>query len=102
MAQTISPFFRSPFTDLTGGMVSHHLLGRCQRQEIRLMDCLEAHGLDRGMRECGALIDDYRECHTLRKQFQRFMAMRAERERQIAAGILTGDKKYVSPRVDSY
>ncbi|CAG9133970.1 unnamed protein product [Plutella xylostella] len=75
MAQTISPFFRSPFTDLTGGMVSHHLLGRCQRQEIRLMDCLEAHGLDRGMRECGPLIDDYRECHTLRKQFQRFMAL---------------------------
>lgn len=31
-----------------------------------------------------------------------FQAMHRERERQIAAGKLTGDDKYVSPKIDSY
>lgn len=31
-----------------------------------------------------------------------FQAMRVERERQISEGKLVGDKKYVSPKVDSF
>ncbi|CAG9133971.1 unnamed protein product [Plutella xylostella] len=83
-------------------MVSHQLLGRCQTQEARYMDCLEAYGLERGKVKCRNLFEDYQECHTLTKQFKRFMAMRAERKRQIADGKLKGDAKYVTPRIDSY
>lgn len=68
----ISPFLRSPFTDITGGMVSHQLLGRCQMQEMEMMDCMEAYGLERGLKKCRYLLDDYRECHTTLKQYKRF------------------------------
>ncbi|CAH0401435.1 unnamed protein product [Chilo suppressalis] len=100
--QGISPFLRSPFTDITGCITSHQMLGRCQKQEMQMMDCMEAYGLERGMKKCGDFIEDFRECHNLRKQYSRFLAMRKERDRQIAAGILKDDKKYVSPRIDSY
>lgn len=73
MAQTISPFFRSPFTDITGGMISHQLLDRCAKQEELVMDCLEDYGLDRGLRECKDLIEDFKECQTMTKQLKRFM-----------------------------
>ncbi|XP_072942497.1 NADH dehydrogenase [ubiquinone] iron-sulfur protein 5 [Epargyreus clarus] len=99
---SISPFLRSPFTDITGGMVSQQMMGTCQKQEMRYMDCLEAYGLDRGKMKCGHLFEDYHECQTKTKQFKRFMAMRRERDRQIAEGKLKGDQKYVSPRVDSF
>ncbi|CAF4914760.1 unnamed protein product [Pieris macdunnoughi] len=99
---SISPFLRSPFTDITGGLVSHQMLGKCQKEEMRYMDCLEAYGLERGRKKCAYLIEDFQECQTNTKQFKRFMAMRKERERQIAEGTLTGDKKYVTPRIDSY
>ncbi|KAG6454847.1 NADH dehydrogenase [ubiquinone] iron-sulfur protein 5-like [Manduca sexta] len=99
---SISPFIRSPFTDITGGMVSHQQLGRCQKEEARYMDCLEVYGLERGKVKCAHLFSDFHECQTWTKQFKRFVVMRAERERQIAEGKLTGDKEYVSPKVDSY
>ncbi|XP_045502228.1 NADH dehydrogenase [ubiquinone] iron-sulfur protein 5-like [Colias croceus] len=99
---SISPFLRSPFTDLTGGMFSHQLLGTCQKEEMRYMDCLEAYGLDRGRNKCAYLFADFHECQTKTKQFKRFAAMRKERERQIAEGKLTGDKQYVTPRIDSF
>ncbi|XP_046970358.1 NADH dehydrogenase [ubiquinone] iron-sulfur protein 5 [Vanessa atalanta] len=99
---SISPYFRSPFTDITGGMVSHQMLGNCQKQEMRYMDCLEAYGLDRGRVKCGELFDDFHECQTKTKQFKRFVAIRKERERQIAEGKLKGDEKFLSPRVDSF
>ncbi|VVC92765.1 unnamed protein product [Leptidea sinapis] len=99
---SISPFFRSPFTDITGGMISHQMLGNCQKEEMRYMDCLEAYGLDRGRGKCLHLFGDFHECQTKTKQFQRFVAMRKERERQIAEGKLKGDNEYVSPRVDSF
>lgn len=70
---TLSPFFRSPFTDITGGLISHQMLGRCQKEEMRYMDCLEAYGLERGKRKCMCLFDDYHECHTFTKQFKRFI-----------------------------
>ncbi|XP_049877139.1 NADH dehydrogenase [ubiquinone] iron-sulfur protein 5-like [Pectinophora gossypiella] len=98
----VSPYFRSPFTDLTGGLVSHQLLGKCQKEEIRYMDCLEAYGLDRGKVKCQHLFGDFHECQTMTLQFKRFMAMRKERERQIAEGKLKGDAKWVSPTADSY
>ncbi|XP_028027205.1 NADH dehydrogenase [ubiquinone] iron-sulfur protein 5-like [Bombyx mandarina] len=99
---TISPFFRSPFTDITGGMIDFQILGRCGKQEMDLMNCIEAYGLGRGIKKCKGYIDDYGECRTLTKQLKRFLAIRKERQRQIACGKLTDDRKYVSPRVDSY
>ncbi|KAI5642953.1 NADH:ubiquinone oxidoreductase, NDUFS5-15kDa domain-containing protein [Phthorimaea operculella] len=78
------------------------MLGRCQKEEIRYMDCLEAYGLERGKVKCKNLFADYHECQTLTLQYKRFMAMRRERDRQIAEGKLKGDEKYVTPRIDSY
>lgn len=72
VGSTISPFFRSPITDLTGGLISHQLFGRCAKQEMDMADCLEAYGLDRGFRKCRDIIGDFIECHTLSKQFRRF------------------------------
>lgn len=69
---SISPFFRSPFTDITGGMISHQLLGQCQKEEAQYMDCLEAYGLDRGLRKCTHLLHDFKECQTSLLQFKRF------------------------------
>nr|XP_053614311.1 NADH dehydrogenase [ubiquinone] iron-sulfur protein 5-like [Plodia interpunctella] len=102
MAQTLSPFFRSPFTDITGGMISHQLLDRCALQEMAVMDCLEAYGLDRGLQKCKHLVEDFHECQTHCKSYKRFLAMRKERDRQIACGRLCGEDKYCSPRIDSY
>ncbi|XP_026763410.1 NADH dehydrogenase [ubiquinone] iron-sulfur protein 5 [Galleria mellonella] len=99
---SISPFLRSPFTDITGGMISHQLLGRCQLEEARYMECLEAYGLERGKVKCSHLFGDFHECQTMTKQFKRFVAMRNERDKQIAEGKLKGDEKYVNPRVDSF
>ncbi|XP_045452620.1 NADH dehydrogenase [ubiquinone] iron-sulfur protein 5-like [Melitaea cinxia] len=99
---SLSPFFRSPFTDLTGGMISHQILGQCQKQEMRYMDCLEAYGLDRGQVKCGQLFEEFHECQTKTKQFKRFMAMRRERDRQIAEGKLKGDEQYLNPKIDSF
>ncbi|KOB75308.1 NADH:ubiquinone dehydrogenase [Operophtera brumata] len=112
---SISPFLRSPFTDITGGMISHQLLGKCQKEEVQYMDCLEAYGLDRGRAKCHHLLDDFKECQTSAMRAERDKqisegkltgdkkyALRKERDRQIACGKLTGDKKYVSPRIDAY
>ncbi|KAJ8718080.1 hypothetical protein PYW07_006010 [Mythimna separata] len=98
----ISPFFRSPWTDITGGIHSHQMLGRCQKQEMAMMDCLEGYGLGRGLKKCRYLVNDYQECHRNTKQFKRFLEMRRERDRQIAAKLRTGDKMYCSPLIDSY
>ncbi|XP_026321052.1 uncharacterized protein LOC113231094 isoform X1 [Hyposmocoma kahamanoa] len=123
MASSLSPFLRLPITDVTSGLISHQIFGRCSVQvqshlnqllpmrsylrcgptvEMQLMDCLEAYGLDRGLIKCRCYIDDFKECQMMTKQFARFMAMRKERDRQIHCGILTGEKKYVTPRIDSY
>lgn len=69
---SLSPYFRSPFTDLTGGLISHQMLGKCQKQEMRYMDCLEAYGLDRGKVKCQEYFADFHECQTKTKQFKRF------------------------------
>ncbi|XP_041984777.1 NADH dehydrogenase [ubiquinone] iron-sulfur protein 5 [Aricia agestis] len=99
---SLSPFFRSPFTDITGGIVSHQMLGECQKQEMQYMDCLEAYGLDRGKVKCADLFSNFHECQTKTLQFKRFMAIRRERERQIAEGKLKGDEKFLNPRIDGF
>lgn len=73
MPYSISPFFRSPFTDITGGMISHQQLGKCATEEMEMMNCMEAYGLDRGVRKCKALIIDFNECQKTHLQFKRFM-----------------------------
>ncbi|CAG4947866.1 unnamed protein product [Colias eurytheme] len=102
MSDIVSPVIRTVFTDITGAMLSYQMLGRCAKQEMDMMNCMEAYGYGRGVRKCRDYIDEYHECHTRKKQFARFTAMRKERERQIACGQLTGDKQYVTPRIDSY
>lgn len=71
--QNLSPLLRWPMTDITGGLISHQLLGRCAKQEMDLMDCMENYGLDRGLRKCKGYLDDFAECQTLKKQFLRFL-----------------------------
>ncbi|CAH0713173.1 unnamed protein product, partial [Brenthis ino] len=78
------------------------MLGNCQKQEMRYMDCLEAYGLDRGKVKCHEYFADYHECQTKIKQFKRFVAMRRERDRQIAEGKLKGDEQYLNPRIDGF
>lgn len=73
MPNTISPFFRSPFTDITGGMISEQLLGRCSNEEMALMDCMEGYGIELGRRKCTDYMDDFYECQKLIKQFSRFV-----------------------------
>lgn len=69
----LSPYFRSPFTDIFGSMINHQQYGRCGRFELNMMECMEAYGLDKGRVKCANLIDDFNECHTLTKQFLRQM-----------------------------
>ncbi|XP_045452282.1 NADH dehydrogenase [ubiquinone] iron-sulfur protein 5-like [Melitaea cinxia] len=102
MADQVSPFIRTIFTDITGSMLSHQMLGRCATHEMAMMDCIEAYGWDRGSRKCKPLIEEFKECQTNTKQFKRFMALRKERDRQIACGQLVGDNQYKSPRIDSF
>ncbi|KAF4522053.1 hypothetical protein B566_EDAN004035 [Ephemera danica] len=85
---SIAPFIRSPFTDMTGPMVNHQIKGPCAKIELRAMECLEAYGIDRGVKHprCTPLIEDYRECETQMKQRMRVQAMRLERHRQYVMG----------------
>lgn len=67
-AQTITPFFRSPFTDLTGALVNCQHYDKCGEMEMKMVECLEAYGTQRGKKKCADLIDDFYECYTGRKQ----------------------------------
>lgn len=69
----ITPFFRSPFTDLTGGLVNAQHYDKCGKMEMKMMECLEAYGVEKGKVKCAAIIDDFHECYTLRKQQLRTM-----------------------------
>ena len=64
----VVPYFRSPFTDLTGSLINHQTYGRCEDFEMRMMNCLEAYGAERGRKKCKDLIDDFHECSSLKKQ----------------------------------
>ncbi|KAJ8964679.1 hypothetical protein NQ314_004711 [Rhamnusium bicolor] len=100
---SLSPWLKSPFTDLTGAVVSHQWYGECADFELRALDCLEAYGLDRGLKKCDLLIQDFQECSRKTKQFQRLTAMRLERHRQHFAGERSKENKWAkSPADDSY
>ncbi|VVC92764.1 unnamed protein product [Leptidea sinapis] len=75
----IAPFLRSIFTDVTGCMLNHQMLGKCARQEMQMMDCFEAYGLDKGLRKCTDFIDELYECQTKKKQFARFVKWENQR-----------------------
>lgn len=68
----ITPFFRSPFTDLTGSLINHQTYDKCGELEMNMMDCLEAYGAERGQKMCKDLVDDFNECFTMHKQMLRF------------------------------
>ncbi|KAK4885169.1 hypothetical protein RN001_001440 [Aquatica leii] len=97
-----SPVFRSPFTDLTGCLISHQWHGPCRDFEMKVMDCLEAYGLHNGRIKCDTLIKDFRECAGRRKQDGRVIAMRNERLRQIKSGELSKENAFIPIEPDSY
>lgn len=70
---------------------------------MKVVDCLEAYGLEKGKTKCADLIDDFQECAHRYKQNQRNEAMLAERERQIKAGERGKDDRYgPSPKPYAY
>lgn len=69
---SFGPFFRSPFTDLTGSLVNAQQYDKCGAYEMQVMDCLEAYGTERGKTKCQNLIEDFGECVGMRKQMLRF------------------------------
>ncbi|CAH1962061.1 unnamed protein product [Acanthoscelides obtectus] len=99
----ISPWLKSPLTDLTQAMVSHQWYGACADMEMKALDCLEAYGLDRGLTRCETLIKDFQECAQKNKQYKRITAMRLERHRQVFAGERSKAERYApGPPHDSY
>ena len=69
---SVSPFLRTPFTDLTGSLINHQQYDKCGEMEMNMMECMEAYGMDKGIRKCSDLIDDFKECSSMRKQLLRF------------------------------
>ena len=63
----ITPFFRSPFTDFTGGLINAQHYDKCGEFELSMMECIEAYGQDRGKIKCRDLIEDFHECLTQTK-----------------------------------
>lgn len=103
MTNILSPWFKSPFTDMTGALISHQWYGRCAKQEMKVVDCLEAYGLHKGFEKCEALIEDFRECSSQQKQMLRTTTMRYERQRQHWTGERSKDNLYAPPpKPDSY
>lgn len=96
---SLSPFFKSPFTDMTGAVVSHQWDGPCAALEMKTLDCLEAYGLDRGVNICQDLVKDFQECSTRHIETLRVMAMMKERDRQYAAGERSKEERYAAPPV---
>lgn len=45
---------------------------------MRMMNCLEAYGVDRGANKCKDLMDDLQECSSLNKQVNYFYINSAE------------------------
>ncbi|KAF7275712.1 NADH dehydrogenase (ubiquinone) 15 kDa subunit [Rhynchophorus ferrugineus] len=98
----LSPFFKSPFTDFTSGVVTHQWFGECADMEMKAVDCFEAYGLNKGFTKCQALLDDFQECALKTKRKARVDAMRLERHRQHLAGERTKENKYAeAPPLDS-
>lgn len=120
---SLTPFLRLPLTDLTGCLINHQTYDKCGKFEMKMMDCLEAYGLERGKTQCAELIGDFQECVGMRKQLMRFhvnscpkmfqvqlfieyfflQAMRNERYRQWLTGERKREELFAEPpRVDAY
>jgi NADH dehydrogenase (ubiquinone) Fe-S protein 5 len=67
----LTPFFRTPFTDFTGGLINAQHYDKCGQFELDVIECLEAYGQDRGKLKCRDLIEDFNECLTLTKRTMR-------------------------------
>lgn len=67
------PFLRNIFTDMTGAIPNAQHYDKCGAMEMRMMECMEAYGLHKGLDKCGALYEDFKECFTQHKQRQRFL-----------------------------
>ncbi|KAG7172029.1 NADH dehydrogenase [ubiquinone] iron-sulfur protein 5-like [Homarus americanus] len=103
MATHIAPAFRTPLTDLTGGILTHQSSSKCADFEMRAMECLEAYGVQRGKTRCIDYLDDLRECTYKTKQLSRVAAMRHERHRQWITGERSSENHYApAARTDSY
>lgn len=103
MATTYDPWLRSFATDLTGDQFSSQYFGQCADMEMKLLDCLEAYGLNRGLKKCEDLMQDFKECVYKKKQFDRIVAMRMERHRQWFKGERSSENHYApGPKDDSY
>lgn len=103
MSATLDPWFKSFFTDLTGDHFSNQYFGECADLEMKLLDCLEAYGMHKGIRKCEVLMEDFKECVYKRKQFDRIFAMRTERHRQRFSGERSKENHYApGPKDDSY
>lgn len=68
MAAHLAPPFRTPLTDVTGGIMTHQTAKGCADFEMRAMECLEAYGVQRGRDRCKDYLDDLRECTYKTKQ----------------------------------
>ncbi|KAK5647687.1 hypothetical protein RI129_002579 [Pyrocoelia pectoralis] len=99
---SLSPYFRSPFTDLTGSLISHQWYGRCADMELKVLDCLEAYGVDKGRRKCEDLIADFQECAGRKIRDKRVIEMREERERQCKDGERTKENSYIPVKTHGY
>lgn len=69
---SLSPVLRSPLTDMTGCIHNFQGHPKCAKFEMNMIDCLEAYGMDMGAKKCALIIEDFQECASRSKQFQRF------------------------------
>lgn len=100
---SVTPWLRSPLTDLTGNLLTHQWYGRCAELEMNLMECLEAYGKERGTQKCKDYIQDFKECSNRELQTRRAMAMRYERQRQYYTGERKEADRYApAPPPESY
>lgn len=103
MSGCLTPWFRSPFSDITGSLLSYQWYGRCADFELNAMECIEAYGKDLGRIKCEQLIKDFKECSLREKQRKRFFTMRFERHRQYWMGERSKEDRYSDPPAyDSY
>lgn len=75
---SISPAFRTPFTDLTGHIGNHQYYSKCGPLEMKLMNCFEAYGLRKGQIVCSDIMEDFNECVLKRKQHKRIEVITEE------------------------
>lgn len=64
----VTPYIRSPLSDLTGPLLTHQNFGQCGNLEMQVIHCYENYGKDLASRKCADIIDDYKECFLKQKQ----------------------------------